>query len=84
MMEFDTEEDQRLANELADKMFDICREYSIDQVSSAAFSVALTAVRENVVIAEQQDMLSYMLSIISSEFNTLIAETRKPADSSFH
>ena len=84
MMEFDTEEDERLSNELADKIIDIATDYTIEQVSSAAFSIALSAINENSVIAERQHVLSYMMTMISEEYNKTIATIRKESDVKLH
>lgn len=84
MMEFDDEEDERLANELADKLTDICTDYTIEQVSSATFSIALSAVSENWVIAERQHVLSYMMELISVEYNKVIVEARRSSDTKLH
>lgn len=84
MMEFDNEEDERLANELADKIIDIATDYTIDQVSSAAFNIALSAINENILIAERQHILSYMMNIINKEYNKTIITIRKESDINIH
>ncbi len=84
MMEFDTEEDDRLANELVDKIIDIATDYTIDQVSSAAFSIALSAINENTVIAERQHVLSYMMTTIRDEYEKTVAMVRRESDANLH
>ena len=84
MMEFDAEEEQRFANELSEKLFDISREYNVNQVASAAFSLAMTAVGENNVIAERQHMLRYMMEAIQIEYNRLSSESNKPTNALLH
>jgi len=84
MMEFDTEEDERLTIELAYRIAEMCVGYRIEQVASATFSIALGAINENCVISERQEVLLHMMRLISAEHNKTITITRRSSGTRIH
>jgi len=78
------DENERLMHELTAILIPICREYSISQVSSATFSIMLTAIYDTPVVAERLHVLNTIMAEVSDLHNTLLLETKKPSKLKLH
>lgn len=85
MMEFEEDgEDQRLMDELANQLTDICRGYSINQVTSATFAIMMDAIGDNDVVSERLHVMNTIMHEVQHRYNTLLHETRRPVKTNLH
>ena len=72
------QESEELATELANKLIEICENYSIEQVSSATFTIMMSAVDKNQCVSDKLTVLSIVLQEVGKAYNRLIIESHKP------
>ena len=78
------EENKRLMNELSDRITDICRDYSIDQVTAATFTILMGAIEENDVASERLHTMNTIIYEVQHQYNVLLHQTKRPEKTSLH